>query len=50
MLTHLTVWKHFVDLIFQNPFSETLKEFFEANFGEVTECNIMKDQMTKKSR
>jgi RNA-binding protein Musashi len=29
---------------------ETLKEFFESNFGEVTECHIMKDQVTKKSR
>jgi hypothetical protein len=30
--------------------SDTLKEFFEAHFGEVAECNIMRDQVTKKSR
>lgn len=29
---------------------ETLKDFFEKHFGEVTECHIMKDQVTKKSR
>ena len=29
--------------------SDTLKEFF-SNFGEVTECHIMKDQVTKRSR
>jgi RNA-binding protein Musashi len=27
-----------------------LKEFFEEHFGEVADCNIMKDQVTKKSR
>jgi RNA-binding protein Musashi len=29
---------------------DTLKEFFEAHFGDVAECNIMRDQVTKKSR
>ena len=29
--------------------AEKLQDFFES-FGEVTECNIMKDPATKKSR